>query len=42
MGKGDAELLNIKLENEKAVGKTVGEISPDDNFIIVEFLKMII
>jgi trk system potassium uptake protein TrkA len=35
MGKGDAELLDIKLENEKTIGKTVGDVSPDDNFIIV-------
>jgi trk system potassium uptake protein len=35
MGKGDAELLDIKLENEKSIGKTIGEVSPDDNFIIV-------
>jgi trk system potassium uptake protein len=35
MGKGDAELLDIKLENEKSIGKTIGDVSPDDNFIIV-------
>ena len=35
MGKGDAELLDIKLENEKYVGKTIGDVSPDDNFLIV-------
>jgi len=35
IGKGDAELLDIKLENEKTIGKTVGDISPNDNFIIV-------
>jgi trk system potassium uptake protein TrkA len=35
MGKGDAELLDIKLENEKSIGKTIGDISPDDNFLIV-------
>ena len=35
MGKGDAELLDIKLENKKYVGKTIGDVSPDDNFLIV-------
>ena len=35
MGKGDAELLDIKLENDKYVGKTIGDVSPDDNFLIV-------
>jgi len=35
MGKGDAELLDIKLENETSIGKTIGEISPNDNFLIV-------
>ncbi|WP_048191424.1 TrkA family potassium uptake protein [Methanobacterium sp. SMA-27] len=35
MGKGDAELLDIKLENEKSIGKKIGDISPNDNFLIV-------
>ncbi len=35
MGKGDAELLDIKLENKKSIGKTIGDVSPDDNFLIV-------
>ena len=35
MGKGDAELLDINLENEKSIGKTIGDVSPDDNFLIV-------
>ncbi len=35
MGKGDAELLDIKLENEKSIGKKIGDVSPDDNFLIV-------
>jgi trk system potassium uptake protein TrkA len=39
MGKGDAELLDIKLENEKYVGKTIGDVSPDDNFLIVAVYK---
>jgi len=35
IGKGDAELLDIKLENDKYVGKKIGDVSPDDNFLIV-------
>ncbi|MGZ4857880.1 MAG: potassium channel family protein [Methanobacteriaceae archaeon] len=35
LGKGDAELLDIKLDNEKAIGKKIGDISPTENFIIV-------
>ncbi|HMK54153.1 MAG TPA: TrkA family potassium uptake protein [Methanobacteriaceae archaeon] len=35
LGKGDAELLDLTLENEKSVGKKISEISPSDDFIIV-------
>lgn len=35
MGKGDAELLDFNLENEKVVGKKIGDISPTNDFIIV-------
>ncbi|NYB51087.1 MAG: TrkA family potassium uptake protein [Methanobacteriaceae archaeon] len=35
MGKGDAELLDFNLENEKMVGKKIGEVSPTEDFIIV-------
>jgi len=35
MGKGDAELLDFNLENEKVVGKKIGDISPTEDFIIV-------
>ena len=35
MGKGDAELLDFNLENEKVVGKKIVDISPTDDFIIV-------
>jgi len=35
IGKGDAELLDFTLENEDLFGKKIGEISPNDNFIIV-------
>jgi len=35
LGKGDAELLDITLENDKVIGKKIGDVSPTDNFIIV-------
>ena len=35
MGKGDAELLDLKLENEKVIGKKIGDVSPTQDFIIV-------
>jgi trk system potassium uptake protein len=35
LGKGDAELLDIALENKSVVGKTIGDVSPNENFIIV-------
>lgn len=35
LGRGDAELLDIALENKNVVGKRVGDISPNENFIIV-------
>jgi len=35
MGKGDAELLDFKLENEKVIGKKISDVSPTDDFIIV-------
>jgi trk system potassium uptake protein TrkA len=35
LGKGDAELLDIALENKSVIGKKVGDISPNENFIIV-------
>ncbi len=35
MGKGDAELLDLKVENQKSIGKKIGDVSPDDNFLIV-------
>ena len=35
MGKGDAELLDFNLENEKVVGKKISEVSPTEDFIIV-------
>jgi trk system potassium uptake protein TrkA len=35
LGRGDAELLDITLENDQVVGKKISEISPQDSFIIV-------
>jgi trk system potassium uptake protein TrkA len=35
LGKGDAELLDITLENERVIGKKLGDVSPHENFIIV-------
>lgn len=35
LGKGDAELLDISLENKSVIGKKIGDISPNENFIIV-------
>lgn len=35
LGQGDAELLDLTLENDKVIGKKIGDISPTDNFIIV-------
>jgi trk system potassium uptake protein TrkA len=35
IGKGDAELLNIKLENEKIIGRKVSDLKFNDEFIIV-------
>ncbi|MDO5852356.1 MAG: TrkA family potassium uptake protein [Methanobacteriaceae archaeon] len=34
LGKGSTEILDLKVENKKIVGKQVSEISPTDNFII--------
>jgi len=35
LGKGDAELLDITVENEKFDGKRIGDISPTKQYIIV-------
>ena len=35
IGKGDAELLDIKLENEKIIGRKVSDLKFNDEFIIV-------
>ncbi len=35
LGKGDAEILDIPVENKKVIGKRIGEISPSEDYIIV-------
>ena len=35
LGRGDAELLDITLENNGVINKRVSDISPNENFIIV-------
>jgi trk/ktr system potassium uptake protein len=35
LGKGDAELLDINLENDKIVGQKIGDVSPTKDYIIV-------
>ncbi len=34
VGRGDAELLDISIQNSKAIGKRVGDLSPTDDYII--------
>lgn len=33
-GKGNAELIDVTVKNKKIIGKTVGEVSPTDDYII--------
>ncbi len=35
LGKGDAELLDVSVENSKVIGKKIGDISPTKDYIIV-------
>ena len=35
LGKGDAELLDVSVENDKVIGKKIGDISPTRDYIIV-------
>lgn len=39
LGKGKAELLNIPIKNSKVIGKTVGELSPNSDYIICAIYK---
>jgi trk system potassium uptake protein TrkA len=34
VGRGDAELLDISIQNPKAIGKRVGDLSPTEDYII--------
>ncbi len=33
-GKGDAELIDVTVKSRKIIGKTIGEVSPTDDYII--------
>ena len=39
IGKGNAEILDIRVTNDKAVGKRIGDLSPTDNYIINAIYK---
>jgi trk system potassium uptake protein TrkA len=39
IGKGNAELLEIKVENKNIVGKRIKDVSPTDDFIIAALYK---
>jgi trk system potassium uptake protein TrkA len=39
IGKGNAELLELSVENAKIFGKKIGEISPTDDYIIAAIHK---
>jgi len=39
IGKGNAELLDIKVENRNVLGKQIGDVSPTDDFIIAALYK---
>jgi len=39
LGKGNAELLDIPVENNKVIGKKIGEISPTNHYTICAIYK---
>jgi trk system potassium uptake protein len=39
LGKGNAELLDIPVENKNAIGKTIGELSPREDYVICAVYK---
>lgn len=39
LGKGNAELLDIPVENKKVIGKKIGDISPTKEYIICAIYK---
>ncbi len=39
IGKGDAEILDLTVKNNKVIGKRINEINPTDDYIIVALYK---
>ncbi len=39
IGKGDAEILDLTVKNDKVIGKEIKEINPTDEYIIVAMYK---
>ena len=39
IGKGDAEILDLTVKNNKVIGKKISEINPTDDYIIVALYK---
>jgi len=39
IGKGDAEILDLTVQNDKVIGKEISEINPTDDYIIVAMYK---
>jgi trk system potassium uptake protein TrkA len=39
LGKGNAELLDIPVENKKVIGKKIGDLSPTKDYIICAVYK---
>lgn len=39
LGKGNAELLDIPVENKRAIGKKIGEMSPTKEYVICAIYK---
>jgi trk system potassium uptake protein TrkA len=39
IGRGNAELLDISVNNKKIIGKKIGEVSPTDDYIIAAIHK---
>ncbi|MCE7698214.1 MAG: TrkA family potassium uptake protein [Methanobacterium paludis] len=39
LGKGNAELIDIPVENKRVIGKKIGDISPTDDYIICAIYK---
>lgn len=39
IGKGNAEILDVNVENDKVVGKRIKDVSPTENYIIAAIYK---